>query len=163
MDIVKFWKDQVDLWNESDKCGLCFEFSAPLVQSQSNTNQTEDPCCVQVWITDIGFRENIVRATSGLITSHTCIDTFTLWVAKQSPLGVNNYNEIKGRPIEESKWEEIFLPIKECLSCDNILDTCEILGQTNVNVDLTNATMVHNYLDNVYNGWRIQYTFTQVI
>jgi hypothetical protein len=161
MDIVKFWKDQVDLWNDQDKCGLCFEFSAPLVQSQANTNQTETPCCVQVWITDIGFKENIVRASSGLITSKTCVDTFTLWVAKESPLGVNNYNEIKGHPIEESKWSEIFLPIKECLGCDNILDTCELLGQTNVNVDLTNATIIHNYLDN-YNGWKVNYTFTQI-
>lgn len=163
MDIVKFWKDQVNLWNENDKCGLCFEFSAPLVQSQANINQTETPCCVQVWITDIGFKENIVRAPSGLITSKTCVDTFTLWVAKESPLGINNYNEIKGHPIEESKWSEIFLPIKECLGCDNILDTCEILGQTNVNVDLTSATMIHNYLDKVYNGWKINYTFTQII
>lgn len=164
MDIVKFWKDQVQLWNEQNKCGLCWEFSAPLVNSQINIVQEETPCCVQVFITDITFKENVVRnSVTGLTTSKTCVDTFTLWALIESPLGVNNYNEIKGHPIEESKWNEIFLPIKECLSCDNILDTCEILGQTNVNVDLTNATMVHNYLDKAYNGWKIQYTFTQII
>lgn len=162
MDIVKFWKDQVALWNEQEKCDLCFEFAAPLINSQINTIQNET-CCVQVFITDISFRENIVRnSVTGFTTSKTCIDTFVLWALQKSELGVNNYNEIKGHPIEESKWNNIFLPLKECLSCGNVLDTCEILGQTNVNVDLTNASMVHSYLDDAYNGWKINYTFTQI-
>lgn len=163
MDIVNFWKEQVNIWNNDNKCGLCWEFSAPLVNSQINTVQKDTPCCVQVFITDITFRENIVRASTGLTTSHTCIDTFTLWALVESPLGVNNYNEIKGHPIDESKWSEIYLPLKECLGCENILDTCEILNQTNVNVDLTNATLVHNYLDQSYSGWKISYVFTQII
>lgn len=163
MDIVNFWKEQVNIWNEQNKCGLCWEFSAPLVNSQINTVQKEAPCCVQVFITDITFNETLVRnSVTGLTTSKTCIDRFTLWALIESPLGVNNYNEIKGHPIDESKWSEIYLPLKECLGCENILDTCEILNQTNVNVDLTNATLVHNYLDQSYSGWRIQYTFTQV-
>lgn len=164
MDIVKFWKDQTDLWNEQNKCGLCFEFSAPLVNSQINTAQKETPCCVQVFITDITFNETLVRnSVTGLTTSKTCVDRFTLWALIESPLGVNNYNEIKGHPIDESKWTNIYLPLKECLGCENILDTCEILNQTNVNVDLTNATLVHNYLDQSYSGWKIQYTFTQIV
>jgi len=163
MDIVNFWKEQVNIWNEQNKCGLCWEFSAPLVNSQINTVQKDTPCCVQVFITDITFNETLVRnSTTGLTTSKTCVDRFTLWVLIESPLGVNNYNEIKGHPIDESKWSEIYLPLKECLGCENILDTCEILNQTNVNVDLINATLVHNYLDQSYSGWKINYTFTQV-
>lgn len=164
MDIVNFWKEQVNIWNEQNKCGLCWEFSAPLVNSQINTVQKETPCCVQVFITDITFNETLVRnSVTGLTTSKTCVDRFTLWALIESPLGVNNYNEIKGHPIDESKWTNIFLPLKECLGCENILDTCEILNQTNVNVDLTNATLVHNYLDQSYSGWRINYTFTQIV
>lgn len=164
MDIVNFWKEQVNVWNENNKCGLCWEFSAPLVNSQINTVQKETPCCVQVFITDITFNETLVRnSVTGLTTSKTCVDRFTLWVLIESPLGVNNYNEIKGHPIDESKWSEIYLPLKECLGCENILDTCEILNQTNVNVDLNNATLVHNYLDQSYSGWRINYTFTQIV
>lgn len=163
MDIIDFFKKQIDIWNENNKCGLCFEFSAPLVNSQINTVQKETPCCVQVFITDITFNETVVRnSVTGLTTSKTCVDRFTLWALIESPLGVNNYNEIKGHPIDESKWINIFSPLKECLGCENILDTCEILNQTNVNVDLTNATLVHNYLDQSYSGWRINYTFTQV-
>lgn len=164
MDIIDFFKKQIDIWNENNKCGLCFEFSAPLVNSQINTVQKETPCCVQIFITDITFNETLVRnSVTGLTTSKTCVDRFTLWALIESPLGVNNYNEIKGHPIDESKWTNIFLPLKECLGCENILDTCEILNQTNVNVDLTNATLVHNYLDQSYSGWKIQYTFTQIV
>lgn len=164
MDIVLFWKNQVDLWNTQNKCGLCWEFSAPLVASQNNIVQEEHPCCVQVFLTDIRFREIKQRnAITGLVTGKTCVWSFSLHALIKSPLGVNNYNEIKNHPIEESKWETIFKPLIDCLGCDNILDTCELLGVTNVNVDMNgDAVLVHNYLDENYNGWRINYQFTQI-
>lgn len=163
MDIVEFWKDQVGLWNEQNKCGLCWEFAAPLVSSQINIVQ-EETCCVNVFLTDIRFREVKNRnATTGLITGKSCVWTFSLYVLKKENLGVNNYNEIKDHPVEESKWETIFKPIIDCLGCDNILDTCEILGVTNVNVDMNqDAILIHNYLDANYNGWKLNYTFTQI-
>ena len=166
MDIVKFWKDQVDIWNEQEKCGFCWTFSAPLVPSQINIVQSEtneEDCCVHVFLTDLKFRESIVRnTTTNLITNKTCVWTFSLWVMQSKNLGLNNYNEIKGHSIEESKWNELFYPLINCLGCDNILDTCEILGVTNVNVAFNgDATLVHQYLDG-YNGWKINYSFTQV-
>lgn len=163
IDIVNFWKQQTDIWNEENKCGLCWQFSAPLVNSQINIVQTES-CCVNVFLTDIKFREIKQRnATTGLVTNKTCVWTFSLWCLVQTDLGINNYNEIKNYPIEQSKWDTIFKPLIDCLGCDNILDTCEILGVTNVNVDMnTDATLIHNYLDNNYNGWKINYTFTQI-
>lgn len=163
IDIVNFWKQQTDIWSEENKCGLCWSFGAPLVNSQINVVQTED-CCVNVFLTDIKFREVITRLQqSNLVTRKTCVWTFSLWCLVQTDLGINNYNEIKNHPIEESKWNTIFKPLIDCLGCDNILDTCEILGVTNVNVDMnTDATLVHNYLDNNYNGWRINYQFTQI-
>lgn len=163
MDIVNFWKEQVSIWNESEKCGLCWEFSAPLVTSQINIVQ-EEKCCVNVFLTDIRFREIKNRnSVTGLITSKTCVWNFSLYVLKKENLGVNNYNEIKGHPVNESKWETIFKPIIDCLGCDKILDTCEIFGFTNVNVDMpSDAILIHNYLDDNYNGWRINYQFTQI-
>jgi hypothetical protein len=126
--------------------------------------QEDEDCCVHVFLTDIKFREAKQRnAVTGLTIGKTCVWTFSLWVLKKENLGVNNYNEIKGYPIEEGKWNTIFLPIIECLGCDSILDTCELLGVTNVNVDMNqDATLVHNYLDDNYNGWKINYQFTQV-
>ena len=163
MDIVKFWKDQTELWNEQNKCDLCWEFSAPLVASQINIVQNET-CCVNVFLTDIKFREVKQRNTvSGLVTSKLCVWSFSLYALSKSPLGVNNYNEKKWHPIEESKWETIFKPLIDCLGCDNILDTCELLGVTNVNMDMNgDATLIHNYLDENYNGWKINYQFTQI-
>src|SRR6478736_6897683 len=166
LDIVKFWSDQVDIWNEQEKCGFCWEFAAPLVPSQINivqTEPTEEDCCIKVFLTDLRFRESIVRnTTTNLITNKTCVWTFSLWVMQSKNLGINNYNEIKGHSIEESKWNELFYPLINCLGCDNIMDTCEILGETNVNVAFNgDATLVHNYLDDNYNGWKINYTFTQ--
>lgn len=163
MDIVKFWKDQTTLWNEQEKCGLCWEFSAPLIASQINIVQSET-CCVNVFLTDIRFRETKQRnPITGLITGKTCVWSFSLYALSKSLLGVNNYNETKGHPIEESKWETIFKPLIDCLGCDNILDTCELLGVTNVNVDMNgDATLIHNYLDENYNGWKINYQFTQI-
>lgn len=163
MDIVKFWSEQVKLWNEQNKCGLCWEFSAPLVTSQINIVQEEE-CCVNVFLTDIRFREIKNRnSVTGLITSKTCVWNFSLYVLKKENLGVNNYNEIKGHPVDESKWETIFKPIIDCLGCDNILDTCEILGLTNVNVDMpSDAILINNYLDDNYNGWKLNYSFTQI-
>lgn len=167
MNIVQFWSDQVALWNEQDKCGLRWTFSAPLVNSQINIVQSEtneEDCCVHVFLTDVRFREVKQRnSVTGLTIGKTCVWTFSLWVLKRENLGVNNYNEIKGHPVEEGKWNTIFLPIIECLGCDNILDTCELLGVTNVNVDMNqDATLIHNYLDENYNGWKVNYTFTQV-
>lgn len=163
LDIVKFWKDQTELWNEQEKCGLCWQFSAPLVLSQINIVQEEN-CCVNVFLTDLKFREIKNRnATTGLITSKTCVWNFSIYFLVRENLGVNNYNEIKDHPIEESKWERIFKPIIDCLGCDNILDTCELLGVTNVNVDMpSDAVLIHNYLDNNYNGWKVNYSFTQI-
>ena len=163
LDIVDFWKKQTDLWNQQTKCGLCWEFSAPLVPSQINVVQKED-CCVQVFLTDIKFKENKVRnSVTNLITGKTCVWTFSLWCVVPVNLGVNNYNEIKGHSVDESKWNEVFYPLINCLGCDNILDTCELLGVTNVNVDMFgDATLIHNYLDDNYNGWRVNYQFTQI-
>lgn len=163
MDIIDFFKKQVDIWNEQDKCGLCWTFSAPLVNSQINIVQEEE-CCVNVFLTDIRFREIKNRnSVTGLITSKTCVWNFSLYVLKKENLGVNNYNEIKGHPVDESKWETIFKPIIDCLGCDNILDTCDILGLTNVNVDMpSDAILIHNYLDDNYNGWKLNYSFTQI-
>jgi len=163
MDIVDFWAKQVDKWNDESKCGFCWEFAAPLVPSQINIVQPEN-CCVNVFLTDIKFREAIVRnSVTSLITSKTCVWNFSTYALVPKQLGINNYNEIKDHPIDESKWQTVFYPLITCLGCNNILDTCEILGITSVNVEMpSDALLIHNYLDNNYNGWRVNYTFTQI-
>ena len=158
MDIVSFWKNQIDTWNETEKCGLCWEFSAPLVTSQINIVQNET-CCVNVFLTDIKFREEKqFNSITGLTTLKKSIWNFSLYALVKENLGVNNYNEIKGHPIDESKWETIFYPIINCLAIDTISDTCGF--QVTQNGD---AQLIHNYLDENYNGWKINYTFQTIL
>jgi len=48
------------------------------------------------------------------------------------------------------------------LGCDNLLDLCVILGkqiQVSQNGD---AQLIHNYLDENYNGWKVNYNFTEI-
>jgi hypothetical protein len=162
INIVNFWKQQTDKWNEDNKCGLCFEFSAPLVNSQINIVQSES-CCVNIFLTDIKFRTDETFAPSGFVNSKKCIWTFSVHALIDSPLGVNNYNEIKNHAIEESKWNTIFLPLAQCLACDNILHFCDILGKKLDVRQLGDAQLIHNYLDSNYNGWKINYSFSETI
>lgn len=160
-DLVSFWKAQTDKWNEDEKCGLCFEFSAPLVASQINIVQSET-CCVNIFLTDLQFREDkIYNPITGLLTSNKCIWTFNLYALVQSELGVNNYNEIKEHPIEESKWNTVFYPLIDCLGCQNILDFCTLIGKQLEVKQNGNAVLIHNYLDSAWNGWKINYSFSE--
>lgn len=161
MNVVDFWAQQVAKWNDENKCGLCWEFHAPLVASQINITQNET-CCVNVFLTDIKFREaKIINSITGLTQSINHVWNFTLHALIKENLGVNNYNEIKGYSVDESKWNTIFYPIINCLSTDNIINTCEVLGKQ-INVTQNgDAMLVHNYLDDNYNGWRINYTFNE--
>jgi len=162
MDIVAFWKQQTDIWNTQKKCGLCFEFSAPLIASQINIVQNEN-CCVKIFLTDVKFREDkVLNAVTGLTTSKKCIWNFSLYALVKENLGVNNYNEIKGHPVDESKWNTIFYPLINCLGCDNLLDLCTILGKQIQVTQNGDAQLIHNYLDENYNGWKINYTFSEI-
>lgn len=162
MDIVNFWNKQVEKWNCDNKCDMCWEFHAPLVLSQLNITQTNS-CCVNIFLTDVRFREekNINQITT-LTTSKRCIWNFSIYALVQQDLGVNNFNEIKGHPVDQSKWSNILYPIIQCLGCDNILDFCEILGEDIIVTQNGDAVLIHNYLDSNYNGWKINYTFSKI-
>lgn len=161
MDIVQFWSQQVAKWNEINKCGFCWEFGAPLVNSQINIQQSNDPCCIQLLLSNIRYRSTKNRnPISQLITNEDCTWTFTLHAVTEKPLGINNYNEIKGHSVDESKWNTIFAPLLECLGCESIIDYCEILGYDVIVNQIGDAELIHNYLDNNYNGWKITYSFT---
>ena len=159
MDVVDFWSRQVNKWNEDEKCDQCWVFGAPLINSQQNIQQTENPCCVHVFLTGITTNDVFqISQNTGFTNKKFCDITFTLRVLKQGVLGKNNYNEILGHPIEESNWNEIYKPIADCLDCNLILDFCELLGMT-PQITQWRKEIEHAYLDNNYFGWRITGTF----
>jgi hypothetical protein len=152
-DIVDFFKEQTEKWNEQERCNFCYSFGAPLFNSELNVQQTDD-CCVQVFLANISVKSNFAQQVGmrGYKELISCVYTFDLYLLKQVPMGQNNYNEIANHPIEESKWENIFKPLLNCFAC-GINECNEIVffgGYNNYNVSL-----VDNYLDNNYNGIKI--------
>lgn len=161
MDIVNFWKLQTDKWQADNKCGLCWQFGAPLVQSQINISQSEadKACCVNVFVTDITYNEVIgYNSQTGFRNVEAHEWSFNIHVLTPVQLGVNNYNEIKGHDIDESKWVTVFKPILDCLSTEKVLDFCFLLNER-VNITKWQGFLVHNYLDSNLNGWRFAGTF----
>jgi len=157
-DIVGFWKDLVDQWNLASKCGECWYFGAPLEEAKVNIQQSSDPCCVHVFVTDI--EEQVLRtyASTGFQNGRADTCSFTLWVLKQDELGKNNFNEILGHSITESKWETILKPLKECFKAKDLIDFCAQLGYY-VQIPVWNLTTRINYQDMNYTGWAIRAQF----
>jgi hypothetical protein len=158
MDIVKYFSDQVNKWNQDEKCEECFEFSAPMFESAINEVAPETPCCVQVMLTDLSYTEVPIYGSNGLLSKKACEYNFTLYVLKASSLGVNNYNEVKGHDIATSKWETIYKPLQNCFGCDAQLDFCTLLGYA-PEVKKWSMRTVRNYQDLNFDGWRIDGIF----
>ena len=152
-DIVNFWKNKVAEWNLNNQCGFCFEFSAPLFESENNIQQNEN-CCAKVFLTNVGIKSNYRDKINafGFRELEYCSYYFNLYIVVQSELGINNYNEIIGHPIDESKWETIFNPLINCFGCNS--DLCSTIENFN-GYRKWDVSLVHNYLDNVYNGIKI--------
>ena len=164
MNLANFWSQQITKWNEQTKCGFCWEFSAPLVESSVNlVETTEDTtCCVKVMLLQdkqpAFTTANSYSSQTGFLNNQICANNFQLLVLLDSKLGVNNYNEIKGHSINESKWETIYNRLQECLQCDANLAFCEILGAS-YRITTWSGSQVFNYLGSNYCGYRINVTF----
>jgi len=161
MDIVNFWEQQIQIWQDEQKCGLCWSFDAPLFDSAINIAQSEaeTKCCVHIFLTNISFKEtNNYNNTTGLNTGKFCEWSFNIYALIPSSLGQNNYKEIKGYTTDLSKWVTIYKPISDCLSCDSILDFCRILSKQ-VTITSKSSVMVENWMDKNYSGWKNTYTF----
>ena len=167
MDIVKFWNDVTESFNDTAKCDFCWYFGAPLDNAAANVQQSPvEACdCVHVMVTDTA--QNSIKgysARTGLLNSHVDDYTFTLLVVKKDDIGTNTYNEILDHPIAEGKWERILRPLQKCLEGNAELERlfCDILGEQ---LRVTNWRMKvkKNYADNNYTGWEIMGTFRQQI
>lgn len=161
MDIVDFWKQQAEKWNDEQKCGFCWDFGAPLIESQLNIQQStaDNKCCVKLFLTDLGFNQsNTYSQSTGFNNDKSCEYSYNLWVLMTSKLGVNNYNEITGHSIDVSNWMTIYRPLLDCLGCELVLNQCEILG-FDVEIKLWKGITVFNYSDMNYSGWKIQSNF----
>ncbi len=161
MDVVKFFKDQVKIWNDDKKCGFCWEFDAPLTDAGINESEMQsnpDECCpVKVFITNLTERKNRTYNQSQLLTSYSIDYTFTLHLLKFDRTDTNVYSEQLGHPISESKWSTILRPLQSCICEDTLLKFCEIINK-HITIQGWNAITRINWLDNNYTGWSITMT-----
>lgn len=160
-NLIDFWEKQTALWNEKEKCNECWDFSAPLVESQTSLHQLkeETKCCNHLFITDLELDEVITYdKTTGFPTQSYTDYSFTLYVLKTGKLLSSNYNEITGYPIEQSNWAQIYSPLIDCFTGSEVLNFCQTLGY-DVQINKKHISLVYNYLTNLYNGLKIKYTF----
>jgi len=164
MDIVGAIAQMVEGWNGDPlseppieaRCGLCWEFTAPMRESDLNEYQFRgDGCCVLVAVTDYTWECNapINRAT-GLRLLGAEVYNFNLHFLVSKEIGLNVYNEIPGHQVSESKWTSVLKPLADCIACSP-LDFCEYLGQP-LEVSRWVARPRMEWLDQQYTGWTVQ-------
>ena len=162
MNIVQFWQDQVDVWNEEQKCGFCWAFGGALTESAINTYRIRqgEECCVHLFVTHVQLITNNEYNESGMIVDPTCNYNFVLWALIPSRLDINNHNEIPEHEESEGVWNSIQFPLQECMGCDEMAYVCENLGYA-VMIERWVMETVFKQFDNNYDGWRIEGTFTK--
>lgn len=167
MNFIDFFQKQIEKYNNEQKCDFCWFFSAPLEESAINIQQLRDDskCCVQVMFTQnegnaFGV-QNQYDNRSSLLTDSFCSENFNLFFLIPNRLGQNNYNEIDGHGIEESRSAEL-MRLKDCISCDLNLDFCEFLGM-NFQITQWSGRQFLNYQDNNYIGYKVSVTLRKRI
>lgn len=160
MNLIDFWQKQIEIWNTEQKCGFCWDFSAPLTESAINLVQPTDgkECCVQVMIVrdrvEAFSTNNTYDQKTGFLTNSVCQKSFQVLFLMHSDIGTNNFNEIKGHDTDESKWATILSRLEDCISCDLNLDFCAILGGQ-LRVTRWAAVQEINFMSQNYSGYRL--------
>ena len=162
MNIIDFFRDVVEDFNSTQKCGECWSFKAPLSESGMNSTKLSDDelCCVKLFLTsykyESGFQKNNL---TGLQKKGWCDYVFTIYAVKETNLGINVDQEQPGFEIDESLYETILRPIENCLGCSNEFDLCEL----GYDFDIFKWSMTPTLLkgDMNYVGWKIDAIFRE--
>ena len=162
MNILQFFKDVETSFNENSKCGECWVFKSPLSEAGMNASKftEEESCCVKMFLTYYNYQSGFVRSpTTQLQQTGYCDYYFTLYVVKDSNLGINVLNEEPGHEEIQSLWSTILSPLMDCLGCGNEFDLCDL----GYNFDILRWSMNPVILkhDSNYTGWKIDGTFRQ--
>ena len=155
--------NQVTAWDNTNKCGFDWEFSAPLYVNKINTVELNNTNAVQVmliWQGQLLYDGSLSYNDLGLVTSsNTSTDNFELYFLLASDLETNNYNETKGYDVDESRSIELER-LLHCIkggdtSSSTMLDLCNtfngIYKLTKWNVYAVNE----NIMDNNFIGFRV--------
>ena len=156
MELINFFEEQVNKWNENKQCGQCYEFHAPLTEEALNKQQLKNPCCVQVLLTRDNLQAFGINRTYnnqlGIESDVFEFKNFKLLFALPMELGLNNHTEILNHSIELTR-SKVLQDLESCLTRLE-LDFCEFLG-TQWQVTQWTAQQVINIRDTNYTGYRI--------
>ena len=162
MNIDKFFRDVVQQFNDTNKCGRCWAFFSPLSESGMNATKLEDDevCCTKIFMTYYKYSSGYARnQNTGLQKTGFCDYIFTLYVVEETELGQNVDKEQPGHDIMESLKNKILIPLEECLGCGNEFDLCEL----DYDFDIFKWDMEAVILkgDNNYTGWKVNAIFRE--
>lgn len=158
---INIIKDVIQNWNQTQKCGFCWEFHAPLWVNTINNVQIKNTSAVQVmlvWNQDLLYDGNInYHPTMGTPEIVNNTENFTLYFLLPSNLDLNNYDEAEGHPLEEGRiWE--LAKLMDCLKESNILDYCNGLSVEYLLTRWQVYGIPQNFYDNNYIGFRVAVT-----
>lgn len=159
-DIVEVLRDLIEAWDEERKCGFCWEFEAPLRESDLNESvQKTEECCVRVFVTNLRISKNrrYNLQASHYKASQVNSYSFDLNVLMRDDIGTNVYAEQAGHPISESKWERILKPLMLCIGDLDFCSQSAVLTYGSENWE----AIIDRY--DSYTGWRINMTINERI
>lgn len=155
MRLIDFFEKQIKKWSDSEVCGQCFKFYAPLTDEALNKQQIED-CCVNVMLTrDRGNAFGVERRYDDRFNALSSVfkyKNFSLFFIVPQGINLNNYTEILHNDTDNSK-SKFLEDLEECVN-DLELDFCEFLG-VDWQVTQWSAQQLINYRDLNYTGFRV--------
>jgi hypothetical protein len=160
MQVLEFFENLVEQWNEEQKCGFCWNFYAAGRSDYSNIIQFTDDnkCCVNVILLAFGSKLIKKQNYDGLISEEYCAKYFELLVGIPSSLDIQFYNENPDIDKSESKYSLYIKPLLDCLGCGIDIE-CNESG-----FDLLEWSneLVLNYQDYNIDGLRIKGSFKDI-
>lgn len=155
MDVLENIKSIIERFKTDEQCGFCWNFYAPLTEQRQNIVRLSQPCCVNVFLLRNKGQDFSTNLTyqNGYIRTAKNSENYDLLFLMQSREGLNNYNELEGHPIEESRYETILKPLRDCVTDKLITDICE-----HYQVDQWMGRYIYDYQDEQYYGLRISIT-----
>lgn len=163
-DIVELWQGIVNGMQANRTCNFCWKFYAPLTELKLNLvrdviredGSDDDDCCVHVFLIrnqPDDFASSPAYSDFGNIAEITHTENYVVYFLIKSKEGLNNYNEIQGHSILESRYKTIFKPLRDCINIHILTALC-LAGQ----VTAYRGQYVYDYQDEQYYGLRVNFT-----
>lgn len=165
-DIVELWRDIIEAYNIDGRCDFCWRFYAPLTEQKLNlvrdvlveegSGEENEACCVHVFLIrnqPDDFSSTPNYSQFGNVNTIVSVENYTVYFLIKSKEGLNNYNEMPGYSIEDSRYHTIFKPLRECIDITILTDLC-LLGQ----VTSYRGSYVYDFQDEQYYGIRVSFS-----